>query len=238
MRALGVDLVELSCTPPYAPPYAKRVIKRLGRSLGREYLWEKAPQRCQHLSRCLDSGVAAAGVEAVLVFGSESCAYSHTSVPLFAFADSVFGSRLDFYDDQLVRRVSRTSMREGVEVQQRALDRLTHLFITSRWAWNRAQKRFGYRDAESKVVVTGIGANLPFVDRPLPPAEQHRYVWIGGDWKRKGGDRACAVVEELRRRGVDARLDVAGTAPDRKESWLTSHGRIEGIAAMRALYSR
>jgi hypothetical protein len=206
LAAAGAEVVRVDAER-YAPSFAARAWNRLAPGT---YLWEKSPARCRALSRQLDAAIEREAADAALVFGSEACAFTDARVPLFAFGDSIFGSRLNFYADQNAERIRKVSIREGIDVQQRALDRLTTMFITSEWAWRRAIETAGYR--ESPHEVTLVGANLPPIEAAAPQTTQHRYLWIGLDWKRKGGDFAVAVVASLRRRGVDARLEIAGVA--------------------------
>jgi glycosyltransferase involved in cell wall biosynthesis len=211
--------------PEYHPTLAKRLLVRASR---RQYLWEKDPARCRFLSRAIDERAAQGDVDAVLLFGSEGCAFCATDVPVFGFGDSIFGSRVGLYGDQ--QDISPRSLREGVEVQQRALDKLEAFFSTSRWAIDRAAQTFGYAIREGKIVVTGIGANLPHVDAAPPlPEGPLRLLWVGVDWERKGGDMAVSTVAALRARGIDARLNVVGPVQvSRAADWLTPHGRLDG----------
>src|SRR5437762_12502528 len=81
-RRADIDVVMLSTGSRYRPSFLKRVAKRATRSLtGSEYLWEKEPARCRHISRQIDESVKEQPVDAVLLFGSEGCAYSPTTTP-------------------------------------------------------------------------------------------------------------------------------------------------------------
>ena len=238
MRALGVDVVEMS-PAPYRPTYSKRAHQRIRRFFGGNYLWEKAPERCNYLSRSLDRAVASEGVDAVLMFGSEACAFSETNVPLYVYADSIFGTRVDFYADQVSSRMDSRSIREGIEMQQRALEKLRIVFLSSRWAWDRAIARFGYDVSSEKCEVVLIGANLPYVDAPLPTPPTLRFSWIGGDWHRKQGDFAVSVVRAIRSRAIPAEIEIAGNVSVQiAEPWIHVLGRIDGISAHRELHSR
>lgn len=226
--------------PHYRPAVAKRVLVRLRE---RNYLWEKEPRRNTFYSHAIDARASAERPDAVLVFGSEACAYTTTSVPLFAFGDSIFGSRVGLYDDQ--RSISARSIAEGVEMQQRGLDRLHTFFCTSRWAWDRAVERFGYRVDADKLCVTGIGANLPHVwsaataVTALAGPERKRLLWVGVDWNRKRGDFAIAVVEALRMRAIDAQLDIVGPVDvPARAPWITAHGKLTASAGLGEAYAR
>jgi glycosyltransferase involved in cell wall biosynthesis len=230
-RIPGVEVVLLTAGPPYRPAIAKRVWQRVHRSCtGRGYLWEKEPARCRHVSRYLDEAVRRQPVDAVLLFGSENCAYSETKTPLYCYADSIFGSRIDLYPDQQSASLSPVSVREGVEVQQRALDRLTCLFISSRWAWRQGVTRFGYRVAEEKIATVGIGANFshsPAACSAPPAGTEQPFIWLGHFWERKGGEFTLDVIAELRRRGLNAVLDVVGSVtPRRTFPWARFHERL------------
>jgi glycosyltransferase involved in cell wall biosynthesis len=222
--------------PPYRPTVASRIRARISRGT---YLWEKDPRRCAWHSRALDELAARGGADAVLLIGSESCAFSRTATPIFGFGDSIFGSRVDLYPDQLLDRVNPRSVRDGIDVQQRALDKCRRFFSTSQWAWVRAVNRFGYRVAPEQLQVTLIGANLPAAaPAPPVPATPLRLLWVGGDWKRKCGDLAISVVGELRVRGIDAELDVVGAVqPPPSPEWVRIHGRRTPETGLGDLYA-
>jgi glycosyltransferase involved in cell wall biosynthesis len=231
-RLPGVEVVLLSPGEAYRPAFAKRVWQRVKRTCtGRIYLWEKEPARCRHASRCLDEAVRRQPVDAVLLFGSENCAFSDTATPLFCYADSIFGTRIDLYPDQQSTSLSAASVAEGVQVQQRGLDRLSRLFISSRWAWRQGVARFGYRVAEEKIEAIGIGANFltPPTEAAAPAgAAEASFLWVGRFWQRKGGDFALDVIAELRRRGVPAVLDVVGPVePMRARPGARFHGLLQ-----------
>jgi glycosyltransferase involved in cell wall biosynthesis len=233
LRSLpDVEAIHLPPGEPYRPSTLKRVGKRLARSLsGRSYLWEKEPARCRHLSRRIDQAAEDVRVDAVLLFGSEGCAYSRTRVPIYCYCDSLFGTRIDLYPDQRSRDLSPVSLREGKLVQQLAINNLTKLFPSSRWAVERAVARFGYDLPPGKVESVLIGANLPAVPaEPGPGAverDEPRFLWVGSYWERKGGEFAIDVVGGLRARGFVASLDVIGpVSSPRNLPWVRFHGRL------------
>jgi glycosyltransferase involved in cell wall biosynthesis len=224
----GVQIVELEPQAQYRPNFLKRAGKSARRRLtGKVYLWEKEPRRCEHYSRQIDLAVQRSPVDAVLMFGSELCGDCETSVPLFCFGDSIFGTRIDLYPDQQSRSMCDESLREGAFVQQRGLDRLRKIFLTSQWAWDTAQRRFHYTVDNDKVDVVAIGANLARdpVITGAPDGNAVRFVWIGHYWERKGGDFTVDVTRALRERHPGVVLDVVGNVkPPVSEPWLHLHG--------------
>ena len=233
LRELG-DIREWALPDP-RPSLVQRALMRAGRALRRETLWEKDPQRCATISRAIDERARTEPVDAILVIGSESCAFCETKTPLFGFGDSVFGSRIGLYADQRRERLSAATIRNGTRVQQLALDRMRAFFITSRWAWDRAVAEFGYTHAD--VVTTLVGANMPHIDTPPPLTDPRRFVWVGVDWERKRGDFAVQVVAALRAQGWDARLDVVGPVdiPSPPE-WVRPLGRLTAATGLGGVY--
>ena len=218
----------------YRPTMKKQIMKRVGKVVtGRHYLWEKEPRRCRHISAELDKLILEHKPEAVLmIFGSEGCAFCETEIPIYCFSDSLFGSRTDLYEDQ--KNISHSSVIHGKLVQQLALDRLQKLFISSQWAVDRANGKYNYAIGPRKFRVVGIGANLPdaiYKYQPTPlefldsPAD---FVWIGVDWKRKGGQFAIKVIAALRDLGINARLHVVGPVVfDAEHEWVVAHGLLD-----------
>jgi glycosyltransferase involved in cell wall biosynthesis len=233
LRQLG-DIREWALPDP-RPSLVQRALMRAGRALRRETLWEKDPQRCATISGALDERARTEPVDAILVIGSESCAFCETKTPLFGFGDSVFGSRIGLYADQRRELLSAATIRNGIRVQQLALDRIRSFFITSRWAWDRGVAEFGYKHAD--VVTTLVGANMPHIDTPPPLTEPRRFVWVGLDWERKRGDFAMQVVAALRAQGWDSRLDVVGSVdvPSPPE-WVRPRGRLSAATGLGEAY--
>ncbi|HEX3756275.1 MAG TPA: glycosyltransferase family 4 protein, partial [Rhizomicrobium sp.] len=75
-------------------------------------------------------------------------------------------------------------------------------------------------------------------------ADACRLLFVGVDWRRKGGDIALAVAEELRRRGLPAELEIVGCVPPRvvpgfvRVHPFVSKKTLEGRALMAQLYQR
>jgi glycosyltransferase involved in cell wall biosynthesis len=228
----SISIKILPCEDDYKPKYSKRLITWLMRkSTGYQYLWEKEPARCRYISMQLDNLLQNDSLDAVLMFGSEGCACSTTKVPIYCYADSIFGTRVDLYADQ--KKIHPISIREGIKVQQSALNRVSKIFISSKWAVQRALDTYRYRINKDKFVVVGIGANLPvFINRQqLNPVALEKnnanFIWVGVDWSRKGGDFAVQVVSSLRFYGYDAHLHIVGPiAPVYQQPWIHYYGRL------------
>jgi glycosyltransferase involved in cell wall biosynthesis len=97
-----------------------------------------------------------------------------------------------------------------------AISKASKLVYPSEWAANSAI--CDYQAEASKIEIIPFGANL---DAPPSSGEvlakkqtsTCRLLFVGRDWKRKGGDIAFQTLLSLRSKGVDAELVVVGSVP-------------------------
>jgi glycosyltransferase involved in cell wall biosynthesis len=100
-----------------------------------------------------------------------------------------------------------------------ALTKAQHVIYPSQWAADSAIGDYGV--APSKVSVIPFGANLEqpptavqvWASRQVNPMEPCRLLFIGIDWRRKGGEIAFQTLLDLLQQGIDAELVVVGTVP-------------------------
>src|SRR5262249_43667081 len=84
--------------------------------------------------------------------------------------------------------------------------------------WAAASAIHDYQADPRKVVFIPFGANIedvpPLAEALAPRAGPPcRLLFVGRQWKRKGGDMAFAILTTLLQRGVDAELTVVGSVP-------------------------
>lgn len=186
---------------------------------GREYLPEREPRLAQSFARQAAERVRALEPDVVLSTGSIPVAYLDCPQPLVLWSDATFAALHEFHPAADAR-----SVRNGHQLEQRALDRAACAVFSSDWAARSAIERYG--TAPEKVHVVPFGANLPSAPareelRPLLAGRSEggcRLLLIGVDWEKKGAERAVALVETLRGEGVAATLTVVGcNAPPGRE---------------------
>ena len=117
-----------------------------------------------------------------------------------------------------VDRIAARSIRESEAMERELYRRITGAFLTSSWAVDSTVTVCG-ADPE-KVFLTPNGANL--LPEEVPP-RQHvtrrtpsgtcQLLFVGREWKRKGGAVAVEIVRELGRLGIEAHLTVVGCEP-------------------------
>src|SRR5690606_921506 len=124
--------------------------------------------------------------------------------------DATHANLFDFYPDytNMCRRI----IRDGHQIEQTAIDRASAVIFSSEWAAQSAVR--DYRADPAKVHVVPFGANLenPPSTRDVNDAIRARprqickLLFIGVDWKRKGGETAIQVAAELNRIGLPTEL--------------------------------
>jgi len=151
------------------------------------------------------------------VFSAKDCkgiAYIRTSRPVVYWTDATFRCIRGYYPE--FSRLLGVSVREGERLERAALQRADHVVVLSDWAATSVVEDYGIDP--SKVSSFPFGPKLdktPPIDEVEARAITRpvELLLVGGDWKRKGGPRAVAVLQELHRRGIPARLTVAGLRP-------------------------
>lgn len=127
--------------------------------------------------------------------------------PLLHVTDATPAFLRDFYghdvSDDVDRREARVLARAAIGV------------YSSDYMARRAAHEFDL--APERVSALPFGVNLDAWPRsavakgPMAPA---RILFVGTEWKRKGGDIALAAFETLRTEGMDVHLDLVGAEPE------------------------
>ena len=103
-----------------------------------------------------------------------------------------------------------------MEVEQRGIQKATHLLYASEWA--AASARNDFNAPASKTHVIPLGANVeevPSSESILQKrtGETLRLLFLGVQWERKGGNIAFDTLKELNAMGIKTQLTVCGCVP-------------------------
>jgi glycosyltransferase involved in cell wall biosynthesis len=142
--------------------------------------------------------------------------------------------RIATYEDMTVRQAvaigypewTALSPRErdaAIARQAQAYARAFACCFTTNWAAESALRDYGV--PREKVHVVGIGRN--HTPRPVPRDwSTPRFLFVGGDWKRKNGDALVRAFARLRERIPGARLDLVGRHPAIDVEGVVGHGAL------------
>ncbi|MDB5406277.1 MAG: glycosyltransferase [Rhodospirillales bacterium] len=181
-------------------------------------------------------------VDAVVTIYPPDAAYVETPAPLLVMHDATWHQLLDFYPGMERHRVPRETIAGGYELDRLGFINCDHVIMSSRWAAESVVRDYGI--ASAKVTACSFGANLSAVPSPAEfegliarrGRGPCRLLFIGFDWRRKGGDGAVAIAREVAARGLPVELNVVGCRPpDGSADFVRPHGvlskKIAGEAA-------
>jgi alpha-maltose-1-phosphate synthase len=147
-------------------------------------------------------------------------------------SDTTFQTLRDYYP-QFTGLHWISAVQAGL-ISSRTLRRADWCAAATEWA---RDAMIGAKVDPLRVTVVPFGSALApegFPERTPAPGGTTRLLAVTSDWRRKGGDRAVAVFEQLRRQGQDVSLTVVGDSPGLPDG-VTATGRVDG-AAMTQIY--
>ncbi len=215
LREHGCSVVDISPLEP-EPDTADWARKVLARGSGRFYHWDREPAHLDRMAAIIDRRCREERPDILFAPSSVPLTRVKTPIPRAFAADQVFPSLLEGY----VRPPAERYAMLGLEQEREALATASFASFPSAWAVDRAVTDCGA--SPDRMLLMPWGANLAAepsedeVQQLLEARRQRRpcsLVFIGGDWRRKGGDIVVSTVRELERRGTPCVLTVIGTDP-------------------------
>lgn len=144
---------------------------------------------------------------------STEIAFLKTSIPICYLSDTSFAQISEYYSS--FSNISKASCKQANIIEQRAIDNSTTQVYSSNWAAEFVLKN--YNTNKKNVFIVNFGANLDFI--PLKENLQREYdacinlLFLGVNWKRKGGDIALEAFNILIKKGYNVSLTICGCKP-------------------------
>ena len=143
-------------------------------------------------------------------------AYLSTNIPSATWTDAIMQDMIDFYWPSTTYH--RRSLDAGIRLDKIALRKNFASIFSSAWAADGARKVAP--ETSDRIHVVPFGANS-FANPPtkgskaLPenPAAPINFLFVGADWKRKGGQDTIDTVSLLRSQGHNVHLSIVGARP-------------------------
>ena len=173
----------------------------------------------RHLARracAVDELIKIHKVDAVFsITVDQLVAFLKTEVPLIHHSDATFAALEGYYPEY--SSIWGFCQARGNEYSSRTLARSDLSIYPTQWAAHSAIEAYGADPAKVHVVPYGANLATPPAAEDVLQLEQRRYscqlLFIGSQWKRKGGETVFATLLELIDRGIDARLVIVGCDP-------------------------
>ena len=144
--------------------------------------------------------------------GSVATALLETNKPKVIYSDATFAGLLNFY----VYNYCSDTIRKGHYLEQKALDSASLAIYSSDYAAQSAIQNYHVEPGKVKVVPFGanIKHNFSLADIKRIVLNRSRkecnLLFLGVDWKRKGGGLAVNVARRLNEIGVKTSLHIVG----------------------------
>jgi glycosyltransferase involved in cell wall biosynthesis len=218
LRQAGVEtrlIGPLTYRWPRYHEYKKRGYRRL---LHQKYTKERVRSVARDWGRQAEQALHATDAEVVFSPSPMAVAYLQCSQPIVFYHDAAFAGLVDYYP--YFTGLCRESRKAGHAIDQAALRRCRLAVYTSDWAAMTAREHYGIDEHKLRVVPRGANIEHPpsrqDVERAITArdASKCRLLWVGTNWKRKGGPFALEVAAELARRSVPVELIVVGMRPE------------------------
>ncbi len=207
---------------------AKKILWRLA---GRYHRGDRDPDYLTAFAQEAEARMRGKEYDIIFSPGSEVLAKLRSARPITFCADATFANLVDYYWD--FSRTSPEYLRYGHAQEAEALKRASLAVYPSEWAARSAIEVYGMDP--KRVEIIPFGANLgscnereqvnQWIDDRA--SDRVRLVFVGRDWKRKGGDIVISAARSLISRGLRVELDLVGCEIPREFRsipWIKAHG--------------
>lgn len=146
--------------------------------------------------------------------GSTQIAFLKTKIPIYYYGDTSF-SQINGYYPEFSNLLSFSNW-ESEYIERRSLNKTYVRIYASEWAAEHVVDH--YKMSKDKTFVIPFGANilndvLPSFNLSKLEDPICRLLFLGVDWKRKGGDIAYKTLIDLNNKGINSELLVVGCIP-------------------------
>jgi len=236
LEAQGVELEFHSAEIPRRYRcYFGRKYRLIERFTGKQSLLDREPAVLRCFGRQLSRHLNHSDTQVVFSPSTIPIARVRCRQPVVYWTDATFAGVLGFYPQ--FSRLTHGTIRHGHACEQAAMDRASIAIYASRWAAQTARDH--YRIDPDKLKILPRGANIttdPTAEQAhawidARPRDCCRLLWIGGQWRRKGGPTAVAVAEALNRAGQPTELVVVGIPPEQAPPDLPPCVKVQGFVS-------
>jgi len=168
-----------------------------------------------------------------IVFSPSSLPIAMLKVPqkIVFYTDATFASLVDYYD--YLSNLGKYALKQGHTLEKLALDNCDLAIYTSDWAAESAIRDYGTNPDKIRVVPRGANIESSRSEEDIRALVQKKdrkkcnLLFIGVEWKRKGGDIAVKIAETISSKGIPVQLDIVGVKEDMAlPPFATNHGFI------------
>lgn len=194
----------------------KRALNKL--LSGKTFSYSITPKVAKSYAEQITRQITGKKYDIVFCPGTVPIAMLKTDIPIVIWTDACQPGLLDFYDPR--EKISEESYKYGVEIEKLALENSSLAIFSSDWAASIAKNY--HHTPEVKVKVVPFGANVDGsksedeISKLISTRQKDvcKLLFVGVDWKRKGGDIAFKTAEGLIKKGLRTELTIVGCEPN------------------------
>lgn len=203
-----------------------KIMKVLSKITRKQTLVERSPIVLKYIAKQIKKRTK--NIDYDLVFSPSSLYYAYykDKKPLVFYTDATFGGMINYYFSE--KSCYAWAIKNAMQQEMLALKNTDLAIYASQWAVDTAIK-FHQADA-AKCVVINRGANIKHklsreeIYGLIKKREESirnnecTFMFLGTDWKRKGGPLAVEIIKILNKKyGVKATIKIVGCNPTLKE---------------------
>ncbi|MCI8566647.1 MAG: glycosyltransferase family 4 protein [Lachnospiraceae bacterium] len=196
----------------------RAVCKAASKMTGRQYKAIREPWNMKAAARRICRFRQGKRYDLIFTTCTPLLAYLPVDCPRVIYTDTSFAGWLEYC--RLFSPLAERSVRYGNIQEKMGLKSCRQIIYSSQWAKDMAAKAYGI--PAERMAVVPFGANFVcdlteeereriYKDRLA--AKEKRLLFVGFNWRNKGGERALDAVREMNRRGMRTKLLVVGCTP-------------------------
>ncbi len=212
--------------------FVYRVINYISRkTLGRKFKWSHYPGLSKTYGRIYRKKILDLQPDIIFIPSSSAVA-AHLDVngiPIIFLSGGTFELLEEYYE--AFSSLFKFSSRQGNSIESKAIKNADALIYPTKWAADSAINHYGANP--QKTFIIPYGSNVDEVELKSKKRKLNRnkisLILVGVRWNDKGVPIAIDAVTELRKRGIDATLDICGcNSPDPMDiEGVTVHGFLD-----------
>lgn len=149
------------------------------------------------------------------IAASPELANLSTDTPIIHISDATFAAMSNYYEE--FTKIPSWLWHQGDDIERKVITKASACVLPSDWAKASAISNYGAEP--TKVHLLKLGGNVKILPNVTDEYLFNKFngscklLFIGKDWKRKGGDIVLAAFQKLRESHLDVSLSIVGCNP-------------------------
>ncbi len=150
----------------------------------------------------------------LLAFDSSLIANLSTRIPIILWTDLLYSDYYDHYFNK--EKISKKTKKSIKNIEKLALIKSNKVFLSSKWALNKAKKKYPNISQKFKLLEFGPSLisnyNRKFIKKKIKERSNSRLnlITLSVNWKRKGIDRILSINNIINKKGIKTKLTILG----------------------------